>query len=44
MNNMRPITITSVDEGLGMMGGYGLYQKLVTLVLILGYMTGELIV
>ena len=42
--SMGPITISSVDEGLGLLGGYGLFQKFVTVVLILGYMTGELIV
>ena len=42
--SLGPITISSVDEGLGLLGGYGLFQKLVTVVLILGYMTGELIV
>ena len=39
-----PITISSVDEGIKMTGSCGLFQKLVTIILILGYMTGELFV
>ena len=39
-----PATIASVDEGLAKAGNFGTFQKLVTIVLILGYMTGELFV
>ena len=39
-----PLIVSSVDEGISATGGFGLFQKLVTVVLILGYMTGELFV
>lgn len=39
-----PLVVSSVDEGINATGGFGLFQKLVTVILILGYMTGELFV
>ena len=43
-SELGPITISSVDEGIKMAGSCGLFQKFVTIILILGYMTGELFV
>ena len=43
-DQVKTRTIDSVDEGINMTGTFGIFQKFVAFILILGYMTGELIV